>query len=80
MPKLHVEPLLFCVAWAALAIAGFVRGGQWAGALLSLGLLPLIMGASAYIITRREDFGLERQARWGILVLAGLAFGLWLRN
>lgn len=80
MPKLHFEPLLFCAAWAALAIAGFAYGGRWAGALLSMGLLPPIMAASAYLITQREDFALERQVRWGILVLAGLAFGLWLRS
>jgi hypothetical protein len=79
MPKLHAEPLLFCLAWAALAVAGAVLGGIWAGVVLALGLLVILMPASALILTRFEDFGFERQVRWGILVLAALALAVWLR-
>lgn len=79
MPKLHVEPLLFCLAWAALAVAGAIFGGIWAGVVVSLGLLVVLMPASALILTKFEDFRFERQVRWGILVLAGLALAVWLR-
>jgi len=79
MPKLHPEPLLFCLAWTALAVAGAVLGGVWAGVVLALGLLVILMPASALILTRFEDFRFERQVRWGILVLAALALAVWLR-
>jgi hypothetical protein len=78
MPKLYAEPLLFCLAWTALAVAGAVLGGIWAGVVLSLGLVVVLMPASAVILTRTEDFKFERQVRWGILILAGLALLLWL--
>ncbi|HEY5711014.1 MAG TPA: hypothetical protein VIT38_03885 [Allosphingosinicella sp.] len=79
MPKLHPEPLLFCLAWTTLAVAGAVLGGVWAGVLLALGLLVVLMPASALILTRFEDFRFERQVRWGILVLSALALAVWLR-
>jgi len=78
MPRLHVEALAFCVAWAAVAIAGFVYAGRLAGALLSVGLMLVVMPASALILSRTEDFALERQARWGILAIAGLGLAIWL--
>jgi len=80
MPKLHAEPLAFCFAWAGLAIAGAYYGGQWAGVMLSIGLLPLIMATSALTIAKMEDFALDRQVRWGILVLAGLALAVYLKS
>jgi len=73
MTRLHPEPLLFCAAWAALAIAGGLWGSWWIGVLLSFGLLLLISAASLQILTRTEDMALERQVRWGILVVAALA-------
>jgi uncharacterized protein (DUF58 family) len=79
MPKLHPEPLLFCLAWAALAIAGAVLGGLWIGVALALGLLAILMPATMLILTQFEDFRFERQMRWGILVLAGLALAVWLK-
>jgi len=78
--KLHPEPLLFCLAWAALAVAGGVLAGTWAGILLSIGLLAVFMPATALILSRMEDPAFERQVRWGILVLAALALGVWLRS
>lgn len=73
MTRLHPEPLLFCAAWAALAIAGGLWGSWWIGVLLSFGLLLLISAASLQILTRTEDMALERQVRWGILAVAALA-------
>ena len=78
MPRLHVEALLFCVAWAALALAGGIYGGWWVGALLSLGLLVVISAASLQILSQTEDPGLERQVRWGILIVAALALAVYL--
>jgi hypothetical protein len=71
--SLHPEPLLFCVAWAALAIAGGVYASWWVGVLLSVGLLGLISAASLHILTRSDDMVFERQVRWGILIVAALA-------
>ena len=76
MPRFHAEPLLFCLAWAALAIWGGMTS-IWIGILLSGGLAVVLMPLSATIITKREDPALERQVRWGLLVLAALALALW---
>ena len=77
MPKLHAEALIFCLAWAALAVLAFVRAGYLAGAVLSVGLLILIMPVSSLILDKTGDFAKERVARWGILVVAALGFGIW---
>ena len=45
-----------------------------------LGLLLVFMPASAFILTRYEDEKLERQVRWGILVIAGLLLAIWVRS
>jgi hypothetical protein len=71
--RLHPEPLLFCAAWAALAIAGGVYAGLWVGVLLSVGLLMLISAASLQVLSQTDDLAMERQVRWGILMVAGLA-------
>ena len=76
MTRLHPEPLLFCAAWAALAIAGGIWGSWWIAVLLSFGLLLLISAASLQILTRTEDMALERQVRWGILIVAALALAV----
>jgi hypothetical protein len=78
MTRLHPEPLLFCAAWAALAIAGGIWGSWWIAVLLSFGLLLLISAASLQILTRTEDMKLERQVRWGILAVAALGLLAWL--
>ena len=78
MTKFHPEPLLFCVAWAALAIAGGIWGSWWVAVLLSVGLLLLISSATLQILSRTEDMRLERQVRWGILIVAALALGVGL--
>jgi len=72
MPRLYPEPLLFCLAWAALAIWGAMTS-IWIGILLSGGLTLVLMPLSATIILKREDPALERQVRWGVLVLAAMA-------
>ena len=78
MPRLHWEALSFCVAWAALALAGGFYGGLWIGALLSVGLLILISAASLQVLSQSDDPIMERQVRWGILIVAGLALLVYL--
>jgi len=73
MPKLHPEPMIFCLAWAALAFAAAIMGSLWTGILFSAGLAVVLMPLSATIITRTENLALERQVRWGLLILAALA-------
>jgi hypothetical protein len=73
MPRLHAEPLIFCLAWAALAIAAAVMASLWTGILFSAGLAVILMPLSATIIAKTENLALERQVRWGLLVLAALA-------
>jgi hypothetical protein len=77
MPKLHAEALIFCLAWAALAILAFVRAGYLAGAVMSVGLLLLIMPASSFVLDRTGDLARERQVRWAIVVLAALGFAIY---
>jgi len=78
MPRLHLEALLFCLAWAALAVAAAIWGGWWLGVAASLGLLVLVSASSLQILARTEDPALERQVRWGILAVAALALAAWL--
>lgn len=80
MPRLAIEPLIFCICWVGLAVAASVLGNIWAGLAIGLGLLLVFMPASAVILTRYEDEKLERQVRWGILVIAGLLLAVWLRS
>ena len=80
MPKLHLEPLLFCLCWVLLAVVASVLGGTWAGLAVGLGLLLVFMPTSAFILTRYEDEKLERQVRWGILAVASLLLAVWLRS
>jgi hypothetical protein len=47
MPKLYPEALFFCVAWVALAVAGWHFAGLTAGLALSVGLFLIVMPASA---------------------------------
>lgn len=72
MPRLYPEALLFCVLWAALAVAGGVWIGWTAGIVLALGLFFIIMPASAITLSRTGNFALERGVRWGILAVAAL--------
>jgi hypothetical protein len=80
MPKLRLEPLTFCFCWILLAVVASVFGSTWAGLAVALGLLLILMPTSAFILTRYEDEKLERQVRWGILVIAGLILAIWLRS
>ena len=77
MPRLHAEALVFCFAWAALALAAGLVSGWKLGAALSVGLMLVIMPVSSLILTRTESFQAERLVRWGILAVAALAFALW---
>ena len=70
MPRLHPEALIFCVAWATLALAGGLLLGWQAGAVLSVGLMLVIMPASSLVLTHTDSFQIERLVRWGILALA----------
>ena len=78
MPKLYPEPLLFCLAWAALAIAAGVLASVWMGILFSAGLAMVLMPLTATIVSKTDDFMLERQVRWGLLVIAALGLAVWL--
>lgn len=77
MPKIHFEPLLFCLAWATLATAGAALANLWVGALLSAGLFAILMPTSLAIVTRTEDLALERKVRWGILLFCTAALAIW---
>jgi hypothetical protein len=72
MPRFYPEPILFCLAWAALAIWGGMTS-IWIGMLLSGGLAVVLMPLSATILSKTEDLALERKVRWGLLVLAAAA-------
>jgi polyferredoxin len=80
MPRLAIEPLIFCICWVGLAVVASVLGNVWSGLAIALGLLLVLMPMSAFILTRYEDEKLERQIRWGILVIAGLLLAVWLRS
>jgi hypothetical protein len=77
MPRFNAEALIFCLAWAALAIIAFIRAGYLVGSVMSVGLLLLIMPASSLVLDKTGDLARERQVRWAILVLAALGFGIW---
>ena len=79
MPKLHAEPLLFCLAWAALAITAAVTANIWMGILLSAGLALILMPLSALVVSQTESMEKERQVRWGLLVLAALGLFFYMR-
>jgi len=78
MPKFNAEALLFALAWAALAVFAFVRAGYLAGAILSVGLLVLIMPVSSLVLDRTGDLAKERLARWAVLGAATIGLGIWL--
>jgi hypothetical protein len=78
MPKLHAEPLIFCLTWAALAIAAAMTASIWMGILFSAGLALVLMPLSAIVVSRTESMAIERRVRWGLLVLAAFALALWL--
>jgi uncharacterized protein (DUF58 family) len=79
MPRIYPEPLLFCLAWAALAITAGMMASIWMGILFSAGLALVLMPLTAAIVSKTGDFALERQIRWGMLVLAALGLAIWLR-
>lgn len=70
--KLHLEALIYCVVWAALAFYGFDQLGWKGGAALSIGLFAVVMPASMVILSRTGSFALERAVRWGILIVAAV--------
>lgn len=80
MPRLHVEPLLFCLAWASLAVAGALLGGWRVGVVLSVGLLAIIMPTSSLMVSRVESEVAERAVRWGILAAAAIGLAAYLTS
>jgi uncharacterized protein (DUF58 family) len=78
MPRIYPEPLLFCLAWAALALAAGIMASIWMGILFSAGLALILMPLTATIVTKTGDFTLERQVRWGLLAVAALGLTIWL--
>jgi hypothetical protein len=79
MPKIYPEPLLFCLAWAALAITAGILGSLWMGILFSAGLALVLMPLTATVVSKTSDFNLERQVRWGLLVVAAVGLAVWLK-
>ena len=73
MPRFNLDALLYCLAWAALALAGWHVGGLKAGLLLTAGLFLIVMPVSALVLSRSGNFAAERSIRWGILAIAALA-------
>ncbi len=73
MRRFNLDAFLYCVVWAALAVAGWTVGGLRLGLLLSAGLFVIVMPLSALILTRTGNFRTERAVRWSILALAALA-------
>ena len=72
MRRFNLDALLYCFAWAALALAGWHVGGLKAGLLLSAGLFLVVMPTSALVLSRTGNFKTERAIRWSILLAAGL--------
>jgi len=72
----HPEAAFFCLAWSGVAAAGFVLEGFVAGAALSIGMLAVLGPTSAILISRTDDFALERTVRWSILIAAGTILAL----
>jgi hypothetical protein len=79
MSRLHPEPLIFCLAWAALAFAAAITVSIWVGILFSVGLTIVLMPLSATIVSKTGNFALERQVRWGLLAAAAAALMIWIR-
>ena len=77
MPKVHIEPLAFCIAWAAVAIGAGIAIGIWTGILFSVGLAFILMPLSATIVSKTENFALERRVRWGLLAIAAATLAIW---
>lgn len=73
MHRFNLDAFLYCLAWAALAMAGWNVGGLRVGLLFSAGLFLIVMPTSALILTRTGNFKAERSVRWGILAMAALA-------
>ena len=72
----HAEAAGFCAAWVALAITGYVLEGFVAGALLTFGMMMVLMPTSAYFLGKRDDPVMERVIRWSILIGAGASLAL----
>jgi uncharacterized protein (DUF58 family) len=78
LKRFHPEALLFCLAWTGLAFAAALMIGIWTGILFSAGFALVLMPLSATIVSKTEDFDLERKARWGLLLLSALCLSLWI--
>jgi hypothetical protein len=74
--KFHPEAAAFCLAWVALAVVAIVLQGWLAGALIGMGLLAILGPTTATILSRTNDFTLERTVRWSILIAAGALLAL----
>ena len=72
MRRFNLDAFLYCLAWAALALAGWHVGGLKAGLLLTAGLFLIVMPTSALVLSRTGNFKMERAIRWSILVAAAL--------
>jgi hypothetical protein len=72
----HPEALLFCLAWIVVAAAGYILEGWIAGSLLTFGMLAIVMPLSGILISKYDDFALERTVRWSVLIGAGAILAL----
>ena len=64
--------------WRDGKIAGGLYGSWWIGVLLSVGMLILISASSMQILSQSGDEVMERQVRWGILMVAALGLAVYL--
>ena len=72
----HAEAAAFCLAWVGVAVAAYILEGWLAGSLLTFGMLAVVMPMSGFVISRYDDFALERTIRWSILIGAGAILAL----
>jgi len=79
MERLNIDALLFCIAWAAMAVAAALAGGLWIGVAVLVIPFPVIIPVSALILTKTSNFVLERAVRWGLLGLAAIGLFIGLR-
>jgi hypothetical protein len=71
--RLHLDALLYCIVWAALAIYAWNAVSHRAGLLASIGLFLIVMPTSLILLSRTGSFRLERTIRWAILAVAAIA-------
>jgi hypothetical protein len=78
LSRVNIETLLFCLAWAGLAVVAVSYGGWTVGLALAIGLFLAISASTGAILSRSGDLGFERKMRWGILIAGWIALIFYL--